>query len=91
MKKIQPIAIWFKGDLVNANYLNLVSTSDNLVSSATFYYVLYANEMDMQGNALASGSLTMDGANYQTYESSPTSNDFAYNWAAGKLNLTIIS
>jgi len=91
MKQIQPVGIWFNGAIVNANYLNLVSTSDNLTTSATFYYVLYANEMDMQGNLLASGSLTMDGADYQTYESSPTSNDFAYTWAAGKLNLTIIS
>jgi len=91
MKKIQPVSIWFQGNLVSANYINLVSISDNLTTSATFYWVLYANEMDMQGNALANGNLTMDGADYQTYESSPTSNDFAYNWAAGKLNLTIIS
>jgi len=90
MKQIQPVAIWFQGALVNANYLNLVSTSDNLVSSATFYYVLYANEMDMQGNALANGSLTMDGFDYEAYSSSPDSNGYAYSWAAGKLNLTLI-
>jgi hypothetical protein len=90
MKQIQPVAIWFQGALVNANYLNLVSTSDNLVSSATFYYVLYANEMDMQGNALANGSLTMDGFDYEAYSSSPDSNGYAYSWAAGKLNLTLL-
>jgi len=90
MKQIQPVGIWFNGAIVNANYLNLISTSDNLVSSATFYYVLYANEMDMQGNALASGSLTMDGFDYEAYSSSPDSNGYAYSWAAGKLNLTLI-
>jgi len=90
MKQIQPVSIWVNGAIVNANYLNLVSTSDNLISSATFYYVLYANEMDMQGNAIANGNLTMDGVDYQTYSSSPNSNDFAYNWASGKLNLTLI-
>lgn len=90
MKQIQPIAIWFNGALVNANYLNLVSTSDNLVSSAIFYYVLYANEMDMQGNALANGSLTMDGFDYEAYSSSPDSNNYAYSWAASKLNLTLL-
>jgi len=90
MKQIQPVGIWFNGAIVNANYLNLVSTSDNLVSSATFYYVLYANEMDMQGNALASGSLTMDGFDYEAYSSSPDSNEYAYSWAAAKLNLTLI-
>ena len=91
MKKIQPISIWFNGAFVNANFFNLISDGDNLQTSATFIYVLYANEMDMQGNQLASGELTMDGVDYQNYSSSPTSNDFAYNWAAGKLNLTIIS
>jgi hypothetical protein len=90
MKQIQPVAIWFNGAIVNANYLNLISTSDNLVSSATFYYVLYANEMDMQGNALANGSLTMDGFDYEAYSTSPDSNGYAYSWAAGKLNLTLI-
>ena len=90
MKQIQPVGIWFNGAIVNANYLNLVSTSDNLISSATFYYVLYANEMDMQGNALASGSLTMDGFDYEAYSTSPDSNGYAYTWAAGKLNLTLI-
>jgi len=90
MKQIQPVGIWFNGAIVNANYINLISTSDNLVSSATFYYVLYANEMDMQGNALANGSLTMDGFDYEAYSSSPDSNGYAYSWAAGKLNLTLI-
>lgn len=89
MKQIQPVGIWFNGAIVNANYLNLVSTSDNLVSSATFYYVLYANEMDMQGNALANGSLTMDGTDYTDYSSSQDSNAYAYSWAATKLNLTL--
>jgi hypothetical protein len=90
MKQIQPVAIWFNGALVNANYLNLISTSDNLVSSATFYYVLYANEMDMQGNALANGNISMDGFDYEAYSTSPDSNSYAYQWAATKLNLTII-
>jgi hypothetical protein len=90
MKQIQPVGIWVNGAIVNANYLNLVSTIDNLISSATFYYVLYANEMDMQGNALANGSLTMDGFDYEAYSTSPDSNGYAYTWAAGKLNLTLL-
>jgi len=90
MKKIQPIAIWFNGAFVNANFFNLISDGDNLQTSASFIYVLYANEMDMQGNALANGSLTMDGFDYEAYSSSPDSNGYAYSWAAGKLNLTLI-
>ena len=91
MKQIQPIAIWFNGAFVNANYFNLISDGDNLQTSASFIYVLYANEMDMQGNQLASGQLTMDGQDYIDYSSSPDSNTFAYNWGATKLNITIIS
>jgi hypothetical protein len=90
MKQIQPVAIWVNGSLVNANYLNLISTSDNLTTSAIFFFVLYANEMDMQANALANGSLTMDGFDYEAYSTSPDSNNYAYNWAAGKLNLTLL-
>lgn len=90
MKQIKPIAIWFNGALVNANYLNLVSDGDNLQTSASFIYVLYANEMDMQGNQLASGQLTMDGFDYEAYSSSPDSNSYAYSWAASKLNLTLL-
>lgn len=90
MKQIQPVAIWVNGLLVNANYLNLISTSDNLTTSATFFFVLYANEMDMQGNALTNGTLTMDGFDYEAYSTSPDSNSYAYNWAAGKLNLTLL-
>jgi len=90
MKQIQPVGIWFNGAIVNANYLNLISTSDNLTTSATFFFVLYANEMDMQGNTLASGSLTMDSFDYEAYSTSPDSNSYAYSWAASKLNLTLL-
>lgn len=90
MKQIQPIAIWFNGAFVNANYFNLISDGDNLQTSASFIYVLYANEMDMQGNQLASGELTMDGFDYEAYSSSPDSNNYAYSWAASKLNLTLL-
>jgi len=90
MKKIQPIAIWFNGALVNANYFNLISDGDNLQTSASFIYVLYANEMDMQGNQLANGQLTMDGFDYEAYTTSTDSNSYAYTWAATKLNITLL-
>ena len=90
MKKIQPIAIWFNGAFVNANYFNLISDGDNLQTSASFIYVLYANEMDMQGNQLANGQLTMDGQSYIDYSTNIDSNSFAYSWAAEKLNLILL-
>lgn len=90
MKQIQPVGIWVNGQLVNANYFQLLCTNDNLSNMATFFFRLFANELDQNGNTLASGQLTMDGQDYIDYSSSPDSNTFAYNWAAGKLNLTII-
>lgn len=91
MKQIQPVPIWYNGQIISANIFNFYSINDNLTTSATFYYALFSGTLDELGTKLAEGNLTMDGADYQTYSSSPDSNAFAYNWAAGKLNLTIIS
>ena len=41
MKQIQPVSIWYNGQTVIANILDMNSTNDNLTDSATFYYVLY--------------------------------------------------
>ena len=85
MKTIQPVSIWYNGSMVQATIYNMVSISDNLSTNATFYYQLFSanNEQLVQGN------LTMDGADYTTYSSSTSSNEFAYTWGAGKLNLTL--
>lgn len=91
MKQIQPVGIWVNGQLINANYFQLLCTNDNLTNTATFYFRLYANQLDQNGNILSSGELTMTDQDYIDYSSSPDSNTFAYNWGASKLNLTIIS
>jgi hypothetical protein len=85
MKQIQPVSIWYNGQFIQAILFNLYSVSDNLSTSATFYYALLSADKIK----LADGNLVMEGADYQTYSSSATSNDFAYTWAAGKLNLTL--
>jgi hypothetical protein len=90
MKQIQPVSIWYNGNLVNANIFNLYSINDNLTNSATFYFALFSGTLEELGTKLAEGNLTMDGADYTTYSTSPDSNSFAYNWGATKLNLTII-
>lgn len=91
MKQIQPVSIWFNGVPTNANIFNLYSINDNLKDSATFYWALFDGTLEELGNKLAEGNLTMDGADYTTYSTSTSSNDFAYTWGATKLNLTIIS
>lgn len=90
MKQIQPVSIWYNGQFLNANIFNLYSINDNLSTSATFYFALFSGTIDELGTKLAEGNLTMDGADYTTYSTSPDSNSFAYNWGATKLNLTII-
>jgi hypothetical protein len=86
MKQIQPVSIWYNGQMIQATIFNLISISDNLSTSASFYYAL----LSATSVRLAEGNLTMDGADYTTYSTSPDSNSFAYTWAAGKLNLTLV-
>lgn len=90
MKQIQPVQIWYKGQLINATICNLYVISDNLIDTAIFYYALYSGSLDELGTLLSSNNITMSGTDYATYESSTTSNDFAYSWAASQLNLTLI-
>lgn len=86
MKQIQPISIWYNGEMVLATIFNLNSISDNLSTTATFFYQLFS-ATNIQ---LAQGNLTMDGFDYEAYSTSPDSNAYAYQWGAEKLNITLI-
>jgi hypothetical protein len=82
MKQIQPISIWDNGTVQEATVLNAYAINDNLSTSATFYYSLLSESMQQ----LAQGNLTMSGDDYDAWET----NDYAYDWVAAQLNLTII-
>jgi hypothetical protein len=84
MKQIQPVI--FPLNIGTAIYLNLVGQSDNLIDNATFYYALL-NDIE---NRITDGSLLMDGFDYEAYSTSPDSNAYAYDWAASKLNVTLV-
>lgn len=86
MKQIQPISIWYNGEIVIATLFNMNSSFDNLVDNATFYYSLYVNT-NLQ---VANGQITMTGEDYITYSSSQDSNSYAYQWGATQLNLTLV-
>ena len=86
MKEIQPVSIWYNGEMVPATILNMTSISDNLSTTATFFYQLYSAE----NIALNNGNLTMEGTDYVNYSTNTDSNDYAYQWGAGKLNLTLV-
>ena len=86
MKEIQPVSIWYNGQIQQATIYNMVSISDNLSTSATFYYQLFsASQLQ-----LASGNLIMDGFSYEAYTTNTDSNAYAYSWGASQLNLTLV-
>ena len=91
MKQIQPIQVWKNGEETQANTFNLTLINDDLATSATFYYQLLAST-EVDGNVsteqLADGNVGMSGEDYQNWDDS---NDGAYNYCAGKLNLVIIA
>jgi hypothetical protein len=91
MKTIQPVSVWFNGNEVQATVLSSNCAYDNLSTSAQFSYQLIQvvvnpeNPYMEQLTIVANGTLLMDGQTYQNWET----NDYAYDWIAQQLNLTI--
>lgn len=90
MKKIQPFNIWFNGQTKSAKYMTLACT-DNLKDSAIFYYALFAETETregekIQGEKLSEGNITMTGTSYDDWET----NEYAWNWAAATLGITLL-
>jgi len=86
MKHIQSVSIWFNGQVVQATIFNLTSINDNLIDSAIFYWQLF----DATNIQVAQGNLTMGNPDYTNYSSSADSNEYAYQWGATQLNLTLV-
>ena len=94
MRKIEPITAWKNGEQLEANLLNAYIINDNLQSSCSFYYSLNTSGEGTEampfimGQAVAEGNLTMDGEQYLAWNGS---NDYAFDYIAEKLNLTLIN
>jgi hypothetical protein len=86
MKQIQPVSIWYNGQMVQAIIFNMLSINDNLIDSATFYWQLFDNT-NIQ---VAQGNLTMGEPDYTNYSTSADSNSYAYQWGATQLNLILV-
>ena len=80
MKTIQPVV--FPLNLGTATILNAYCINDNLSTSATFYYALLSDTQSQ----LQQGNLTMEGQDYADW----TTNDYAYEWVAEQIDVTII-
>jgi hypothetical protein len=83
MKQIQPVI--FPLNLGTATILNCVG-ADNFSTSVTIYYQLISTE----NATLQAGNLNMDGADYESYNTSANGNEFIYNWSANQLGVTLI-
>lgn len=94
MAQIQPVSTWYQGAEHQANVFSLYGTGDNLIDSATFQYQLIEEIVispeDIKSQTLITGQLAINGADYAQWDAEVDANQWIYNWAASKLNLTII-
>lgn len=96
MKQITDTLIWFNGNEEIAKFIQ-VTGQDNYKDAAVNYWCLFSGVIDQDNNLiagiqLASGNITIDGANYINWGNEPAQsvNVWIYNWVAEQLNLTII-
>ena len=82
MKTIESIPTWVKGQAVTATIFNLRPIGGELFQSATFYFALLDSDLVVT----ADGNLTMSGEAYLEWGND---DEYAYNYAAEKLNLVI--
>tara|TARA_R110002126_G_scaffold288316_1_gene441939 strand:- start:4158 stop:4418 length:261 start_codon:yes stop_codon:yes gene_type:complete len=85
MKQIQPFTLWVNGQQATATLFSLIIINDNLSSSATFYWQL----LDADASKLADGNLTMVEPQYDQWGTQSDVNQWAYEWAATELNITL--
>jgi hypothetical protein len=86
MKTIEPVSIWDNGQVLEAKILNAYAINVTLSTSATFYYSLLTENVDLSvGMQVAQGNLTMTGEAYAQW----TVDSYAWDWVAEQLNLTI--
>ena len=94
MKPIQPVNIWYNGQMVQTNNLSVKSAEDNLSTQARFDYIL-TNVMTVSGSSLPiyqtlnQGSLIISGSDYTNWNNETDINEATYVWVADKLNLTL--
>jgi hypothetical protein len=86
MKKIEPILIWDKGQVVEATILKAYAAHLELGKSAIFNYSLLSEtDQGIVDKHLVGGNLDIIGQDYQEWNQ----DEFAWEWIASQLNLTI--
>jgi len=93
MRKIEPVQVWKNGKQLEASLLQATIVNDNLESACTFYYQLLTGGDGTEampitvGQSVAEGNISLSGEDYLGWNGS---NDYAYDYIAKKLNLTLI-
>jgi hypothetical protein len=83
MKQIQPVV--FPLNLGTATILNCIG-SDNFSTSVNIsYQLLNANNQQLQGD-----NISLNGFDYQAYNTSPDGNEYIYQWTATKIGVTLL-
>ena len=93
MVPLQPITLWIQGTTKKADTFSMSIVSDDLETRAVFYYRLGIGSITEHAQSmqiLQDGNLTIEGEQYEQWDSNPSANQYAYNWAAEQLNLIII-
>ena len=91
MKTIEEVDVWYNGGNTPVTVLSALVQSDNLQNSATFQYQLMQiivggpDPAYTYAQPIITNSLTMTGEDYLNWDT----NDYAYDWIASQLNLTI--
>ena len=98
--KIQAISSWQNGQEKLGTEFNLRIINDNLLDSASFYYNICSEEVSHTENVkiittyaqqLVDGNLSISGQDYQDWGKATDINLWAYEWAAAKLNLVLVT
>lgn len=85
-KTIAPITVWVNGQSKEAKILDSYGIRVTLNQSAQFYWAIFVENTDgSQGEQVAQGNLSMDGADYLAWNQ----DTYAWDFIANKLNLTI--
>lgn len=89
MKTIEIINVWTAGTIKTAELFRLKVINDDLATAADFCYQLLEEDGVTIPYIVAEGNLSISGSAYTTWKADTDTNEYAYNWAAGELNLTI--
>lgn len=93
-RSIQPINFWQDGKIIAANTFYVQVVQDNTINFCKLEYFMQNVTYDAQNNpiiiTLLRDNLTINGADYISYNTSPNGNDYIYTWCALPQNLNLI-